>query len=190
MKLELPVAILDEATTNSFDQRIDELEASGEEEKELELVFDETKGDIKTAIAMLQKAHGSGVHLSGHAKGIISSGGTLLLVGCKPGRRSVEMSAMLGLNDSELDKIGKFRNVKNPNSGIMIHMLSELTGKKRAMKDLVTTMNSISPFDAIRYGLVDIVEGFKTKYEDEVKPKNKKKGDGAEAKTEVSTQTA
>lgn len=190
MKREIQVALLDQETTNRFNQTIDELEASGEEDNELDVVFNATKGDIKTAIPILQKVHGSNVHMSGHAKGIISSGGTLLLVGCKPGRRTVEMSAMLGLNDEELEKLGRFRNVKNPNSGIMIHMLSELTGKKKAMKDIVTMMNVISPFDAVRYGLVDIVEGFKTKYEDEVKPKNKKKGDEAEAKTEASAQTA
>lgn len=190
MKRQLDVAILDEVTTNRINQALDELSASADAEKELELTLDSTKGDIKAAIPILQKVHNSDVHVIGHAKGIISSGGTLLLVGCKPGRRTVEMSAMLGLNDSELEKLGKFRNVKNPNSGILIHMLSELTGKKKNIKDAVTMMNVISPFDAVRFGMVDTVEGFRTKYEDEVKPKKKKIDEVEEVKTEASAQTA
>jgi len=189
MKINENVSILDEATTDRINRALDELNASEDVEKELELTLDSTKGDIKTAIPILQKVHNSDVHVIGHAKGLISSGATLLLAGCKPGRRTVEMSAMLGLNDSELDKAGKFRNVKNPNSGIMIHMLSELTGKKKSMKDAVTTMNVISPFDAVKFGLVDNVEGFRTKYEEEIKPKKKKK-DEVETKAEAIVQTA
>lgn len=182
MNIKVKVEKVDKENGQNVINRVAEANASTDETKEVELEIGSRTGnitgdDIAYALPIIEAIGDSGVDLITHGIGRLGAAGTILLSSGKPGRRSADMSAVLVLNDAESEKLGRFKRVKNPNAGLMEHLLTITTGKKRPVRDAVTTMNVLSVYDAKKIGIVDEIIGIKSKYEEILRPKKKGKKD-------------
>jgi ATP-dependent protease ClpP protease subunit len=174
MNRKIKIETLTKETAQSVNSTIAEFIGSSDEKNEVELDFVNcSSGSINSALEIIQSINNTPVDLITHAHGKIGAAATILFSAGKPGKRTADMDTMLVLNDEESQKLGRFRNVKNPNAGLIEHLLTITTGKKRPIREAVTTMHVLTVYDAKKIGIVDQIIGISSKYEELLKAKKK-----------------
>lgn len=142
--------------------------------KEIQLDFDNSKGDINSAIAILQEMHRSKVEFIATCKGNLDLASTILIAGCKIGSRKSELASFC-LNE-DTTKIGKTRKSLTANERNALDILGQLTRKRSKIEAKMTSGETLISSEAKTLGLVDESILFVDRYAEERKASKKDKG--------------
>lgn len=162
---------VDEATSEEIKKVIEEIEKDDSSDKELLLDIQSAKGGPEIALKSAQDLHFSNIAIRTHADGEMDTAGTILAAIGEPGHRKAKPGAKFRCTDGEpYDKDAKLDDLDSKDQAVY-DALSELTGKPKKILEKILSAEEISSTSAIKCGIIDETDGFKSKYKNQTEPK-------------------
>ncbi|MBS1495071.1 MAG: ATP-dependent Clp protease proteolytic subunit [Bacteroidetes bacterium] len=162
---------IDEALSIKTKKAKEEIENDKSSDKELLLEIQSAKGDTEIALKIAQDLHCSNIAIRTHADGEMDTAGTILAAIGEPGHRKAKPGAKFRCTDGEpYDKDAKLDDLDSKDQAVY-DALSELTGKPKKILEKILSAEEISSTSAIRCGIIDETDGFKSKYKNKIEPK-------------------
>ena len=153
---------LDQPIFTRVSSLLQELLASTDSEKILELELPDTIASATMAGKLVSLIHASNVDLHIKASGILSPGATIIAAAGDPGFRSASCTTKFGLTES-----GKKLGTKQPSldENYVLQFLSILCKDKRyKIKDAFIDYGAAYATDAVSLSIIDKVSDFNDKY--------------------------
>ena len=156
---------IDSKAFEEIRQIIDEMKKNGNEQGILEIILENTSGDIEDAMPIIQAIHGcENIDLHTHAKGKIDRAGTLIAAAGQPGFRSTDRNATFELLTGSTYPSNVDMSTLREEDELFVEVLQKLTGKRKAVLEAIKKSKSLNSASALRLGIIDSRPEFKSKY--------------------------
>lgn len=164
-KRTVKLSKIDANASEQIRQTIEEIRKDGKLPGEIEIVLQDTSGEIESAVELIQELHASDeIDLVTNSKGKIDRAGTLIAAAGKPGSRSADRSATFELLVGATYPSNVDLTTLREEDALFVEVLQKLTGRPKAILDAITKMKQINAASAQRLKIIDIRPVFQNKY--------------------------
>lgn len=163
---------VDEATSEEIKKAIEEIENDKSSDKELLLDLQSAKGGTEIALKTVELLHKSDIAIRTHGIGEMDTAGTIVLAAGEPGYRKAKPGTKTRCTDGDPYVQGSKLDDLDSKDQAVYDVLSELTGKPKKILEKILSAEEISSTSALKCGIIDETDGFKSKYrKDKIQPK-------------------
>lgn len=131
----------------------------------LEIILEDTTGDLESALRIIQAIHeAENIDAETKSKGKLGRAGTLVAASGKPGFRSADRGATFELLSGSLYPSDVDATTLREEDELFFEILPKLTGKRKAVFDIITKQKIVNCSGAIKLGIIDSRPQFINKY--------------------------